>query len=101
MALFENGMGAVYTVYDSGGETVKELKEGVQLSCITCLPNEEGQAVYVVAARGAAEIVVVEQHGQTSMVPWAKVTRHDGSVALVNLANAESVEFAIPQEARP
>lgn len=39
----------------------------------------------------AKDITVIEECGQMSMVPWARVELNNGEVRLVNLATVESV----------
>lgn len=71
------------------------LEEGLKLKCVSSdnvyfeVENFlESKSKNVITVNS---IEVVEQRGQMSMVPWAKVTLSDGVVCLVNLALASYV----------
>lgn len=72
-----------------------ELKEGTKLKSVFLVDGGEVKA----GNGGCASIVVAEQTGQMAMVPWAKVTREDGTVQLYNLALAEGcvIEYINPK----
>lgn len=75
-----------------------ELKEGVKLRSVVLMPSENGyQGAFAVGSNHPSvtqceSITVTMQPGQMSGVPWAEC-RFSGRVALVNLANVESVEL--------
>lgn len=78
-----------------------ELTEGVELQQIVGLYDpQEGTGIWVVGENPGQckRIVVVEQRGQMSMVPWAKMEMRDGTVTLINLANVEGVTLATKDE---
>ena len=74
-----------------------ELKEGVHLVLIAGLPRAPyGHLLYRVAEEGSGpeavkSIVIAEQPGQMGMIPFAKVTFHDGQTSFHNVHNLETV----------
>ena len=64
-----------------------ELREGIELTAIYF--NDQQQ--FYVGHGNCTRIIVVEQQGQLSMVPWALVKSDTGPPQLVNLATVERV----------
>ena len=69
------------------------MEEGTKLAEVN-LHDAHGQSRYATGTE-VQEIVVVMQFGQMGLVPWAEVRGYGGEhIALVNLANVESVVLA-------
>ena len=65
-----------------------ELKEGIKLKLVYW---SEGD--FVVGKRGVTDIVICEQLGQMSMVPWARIVLSDEPDQLVNCALLEGLQL--------
>ena len=80
---------------------MNELREGGELLSVALPTDEDGGSVFYKVSNNenetlfysAKSITVTMESGQMGMVPWAKVIKHDGEVALVNLAQCEEVIF--------
>lgn len=66
-----------------------ELSEGIQLTQITF--NVSNARQYRIGVGGCKSIVVVEQCGQMSLVPWAMVFFEHTPPELVNLSLVQCV----------
>lgn len=78
-----------------------ELKEGVKVLAISGLPHQEGNLFCKVGKPGeaywsVADIVIAEQPGDMAMIPFAKVTYHDGRTSFHNIHNLEAIELPAP-----
>lgn len=81
-----------------------ELKEGVVCSAIAGTLHPQGNLYYKVDAEGAGywavkSIVIAEQAGDMGMVPFAKVTFHDGQTSFHNIHNLETIVLPPPEGA--
>jgi len=63
-----------------------ELIEGVELKCVFWTDGE-----VTVGKADCASLIVREQYGQMSMVPWVEAIYENGKKQLYNLALAEGV----------
>ena len=70
------------------------LIEGVQLERIMGTTTSDGSFVLLELGSGprqCKEMVVTMEYGQQAFVPYAKCTRNDGTIEIINLATIELV----------